>query len=174
MFYETNTFPHWASSQFLEDWNMQKLRTKESRHIKNIYNRNNKLKMQDLWNPLWHFHSASCHLQVLLVVGAFCFIKSRINTEPTRSFICYVKMLISFLSLCLTHQPSHLTWTPQSSRLYLLSGPLWEKHLTQKYRQAEGCYQSNLGFSIMSAVLQADCLYAMLQSCSNLWKGSPS
>lgn len=34
MFYETNTFPHWVFSQFLEDWNMQKLRTKESRHIK--------------------------------------------------------------------------------------------------------------------------------------------
>lgn len=140
MFYETNTFPHWVFSQFLEDWNMQKLRTKESRHIKNIYNRNNKLKMQDLWNPLWHFHSAPCHLQVLLVVGAFCFIKSRINTEPTRSFICYVKRLISFLSLCLTRQPFHLTWTPQSSRLYLCYQELCGKNTwprnTDKLRAA--------------------------------------
>lgn len=142
MFYETNTFPHWVFSQFLEDWNMQKLGSKESRRIKKyiIEIINSKCKVFEV-----HCHISTvcddlkCFMSSAGVIGAFCFIKSRINTEPTRRFICYVKMLISFLSLCLTRQPSHLTRTPQSSRLYLccqeLCGNTWPRN-TDKLRAA--------------------------------------
>lgn len=118
-----------------------------------------------------------CFMSSAAVVGGWCILFYQVqNQHRTYKKLYLLREDADFLFITVFDSlaiPPDLNPT-EFSIISVLSGTLWEKHLTQKYRQAEGCYQSNLGFSIMSAVLLADCLYAMLQSCSNLWKGSPS
>lgn len=68
-------------------------------------------------------------------------------------------LLMIIIFLCLIGQPT----LPEKED---------EKHATQKYKQAKGCYESNLGFINTSPVPQAAPPQATPHRCSNCGEGA--